>query len=65
MIATTMMVGDGYGCGERKDDEAGWGWPGRLGSATDVCGTTTKESDSWLATGVDAKRMMIMLGMKR
>ena len=51
MIATTM-VGDGYGCGERKDDEAAcWGWPGRLGSATDVCGTTTKESDSWLATG--------------
>ena len=45
MIAT--MVGDGYGCGERKDDEAGWGWPGRLGSATDVCGTTTKES-VWL-----------------
>ena len=42
MIAT--MVGDGYGCGERKDDEADWGWPGRLGSATDVCGTTTKES---------------------
>ena len=33
--------------GERKDDEAGWGWPGRLGSATDVCGTTTKDS-GWL-----------------
>ena len=42
MIAT--MVGDGYGCGEEKDAEVGWGWPGRLGSATDVSGTTTKES---------------------
>ena len=49
MIAT--MVGDGCDCVGRKDDEAGWGWPGRLGSATDVCGTTTKEPVSSLANG--------------
>ena len=60
MIATS--VDDGCGCGEGKDDEAAWGWPGRLGSATDVCGTTTKESGFvCLAKGVDAKRMMITL----
>ena len=43
MIATMVGDGCGCGCGGRKDDEAGWGWPVRLGSATDVCGTT-KES---------------------
>ena len=42
MIAT--LVDDGCGCGGGKDDEAAWGWPERLGSAMDVCGTTTKES---------------------
>ena len=51
MLAT--LVDDGCGCGEGKDDEAAWGWPERLGSATDVCGTTTKESGfAYLAKGL-------------
>ncbi len=54
MIAT--MVGDDCGCRGWKDDEAGWGWPVRLGSATDVCGTTKELVSSMGSGDVDSER---------